>query len=145
MKLGIFGSRSLTELEDYNRIKEKILKRIDDIEFLIVPAEIKGACEQARLIAKELKISILLVYPNFDKYSSGAYEKRSKMIVELGDYFLAFHDGQSVGTLNDLRLVRRARKKFEYILLRESKRNPKELLENLDLELENIDILIDEI
>ena len=76
MNLGIFGSRILNRYDDYKRIREEILK-INDIDLIVTAGEISGACEHAREIARELKIPLLLIFYDINKFHKGAFEKNS--------------------------------------------------------------------
>lgn len=68
MRLGIFGSRTLSGITAYRFIKERISEQASkkEIEMLVVPGGIDGACKLASKIAKELDIPLLTVF-----YKSG--------------------------------------------------------------------------
>lgn len=137
MNLGIFGSRIVNRYDDYKRIREEILK-INDIDLIVTAGEISGACEHAREIARELKIPLLLIFYDINKFHKGAFEKRSKQIVETGDFFLIFHEGKSKGTLHDLDIVKKSGKEFKYILMENCVKAKN--VDLLDVEFKDLDL-----
>jgi len=119
MKLAIFGSRTLEDKQSKQIIRTAILEFLNsyDIEYLLAPGGLRGACSVAEEIAKETGIPIKLFYYLKDKGHLGAIssiEKRTKKIVEEADYFLCFHDGISKGTLWDIKQIIKQGKQYQY-------------------------------
>ena len=112
MKVGIFGSRTLKD----NRVKIAILETIQEVGAteIITTQEPAGVCEVAQRVAKELPLPLHLHFLNF-KYLRGAFEHRSKEVIREADYILLIHDGKSIGTANELKLVLKAGKKHKYL------------------------------
>ncbi len=130
MKLVIFGSRSLQGENVYKFIEEKIKEVIktNEIEYLITPGGIEGACKLSLEVAKKLLIPVKLYFYRGDtdtyKGKWGLIDdirKRTKCMIKEGDYFLLFHDGVSKGTLWDLEKVKKAGKKYEYFIVKDDK------------------------
>lgn len=119
MKLGIFGSRSLNKKNVYKFIKDKIieLQKNNDIEFIVTAGEIKGTCKFARDICQELKIPLIVYFYDYQKYFKGAFEKRSRQIMNESNYFLIFHDGKSKGTMNEMKLLDKENRRYKYYRL----------------------------
>jgi hypothetical protein len=114
LNLGIFGSRTLKD----ERVKIIILEKIEELkpDKLITCQEPQGVSEVAQRVSKELGIPLQLHFLNF-KYFRGAFERRSKEIVKESDFFLIIHDGESKGTANEFKLVKKSGKPFSYELL----------------------------
>ena len=55
------------------------------------------------------------------QYLRGAFEQRSKEIVQDADYFIILHDGKSVGTTNEKKLVEKSGKPFYYEIIEPTK------------------------
>ncbi len=123
MKLTIFGSRSLQGEESHKFIEKEIRKFMqkNKIEYLILPGGIKGVCSLALKIAEKLVIPVkLYFYKHVSKWSLiDSIRKRTKQMVEEGDYFLIFHNGVSKGTLWDLEKVKKAGKRYKYFVIKE--------------------------
>lgn len=119
MKLGIFGSRNLKRRKDCFLIKNEILKFQENnpIDFIVTAGEIEGACKHAREIGKELKIPLILYFYDMGKFHKGAFLKRTQQIIDQADCFLLFHDGESKGTKNELEMLKKQNKRYEYFLL----------------------------
>ena len=124
MKLVIFGSRSLRSERSYNFIKEKIEEFIDkeDVECIILPGGIKGVCQSALKIMSNSLIPVKLFFYSKEASKWGRIDsirKRTKTIVNEGDYFLCFHDGKSKGTLWDIEVIKKNHKKYKYFVIKE--------------------------
>jgi len=117
MRLGVFGSRSLGSKKVYERLKEEILRlrEKEDIEMIVTAGEIRGVCKLARRAAQELKIPILLFFYDYERFQGGAFEHRSKMIINNSDFFLVVHDGYSQGTSNEVEMLEKEGKPYKYI------------------------------
>jgi hypothetical protein len=115
MRLAIFGSRTLSD----ERVEELIQLKIDELkpECIITSGETSGVNEIARAKAKENKIRLVLEFANNKKYAAGKYEHRSIEILKQCEFAIFIHDGQSKGTLNELAIAKKMRKRYEYIKL----------------------------
>lgn len=115
MRLAIFGSRTLSD----ERVEELIQLKIDELkpECIITSGETSGINEIARAKAKENKIRLVLEFANNKKYAAGKYEHRSIEILKQCEFAIFIHDGQSKGTLNELAIAKKMRKRYEYIKL----------------------------
>jgi hypothetical protein len=116
MNLGILGSRNLVGIKIYEFIKAEIIKKNPDL--IVTSGEIKGVCEYARMIAQELKIPLLTYFYDFHKYNKGCFEKRSEQIIKNSEQILVFHDGKSKGTINEIKLLKKLNRKYEYFLIK---------------------------
>lgn len=123
MRLGVFGSRSLGTKKVYERMKKEImeLNEVEEIEMIVTAGEIRGACKLARRIAQELKIPLLLYFYDYERFQGGAFEHRSKQIIDSSDFFLVVHDGYSQGTKNELDMLEKANKPYVYIKIEKGK------------------------
>lgn len=124
MILGIFGSRSLKSDKSYNFIKSKIEEFVkkEKIEYIVLPGGIKGACESALKILSSQLIPVKLFFYSHEASKWGRIDsirKRTKDVVNEGDYFLCFHDGISKGTLWDIELLKKKNKKYKYYIIKE--------------------------
>lgn len=101
----------------YERLKEEILRlrEKEDIEMIVTAGEIRGVCKLARRAAQELKIPILLFFYDYERFQGGAFEHRSKMIINNSDFFLVVHDGYSQGTSNEVEMLEKEGKPYKYI------------------------------
>lgn len=115
MRLAIFGSRTLSD----ERVEELIQLKIDELkpECIITSGETSGVNEIARAKAKENKIRLVLEFANNKKYAAGKYEHRSIEILKQCEFAIFIDDGQSKGTLNELAIAKKIRKRYEYIKL----------------------------
>lgn len=90
MILSIIGSRNL----DIN-IKHYItLDKIDKI----ITGGAKGIDKRAELFAKENKIPLEIIRPDYETYGKRAPAIRNRKIVDSCDSLIAFWDGSSKGT-----------------------------------------------
>lgn len=106
--LGIVGSRTFT---DYEMFKEKISQillklrsKYSKIVFVSGGCP-KGADHFAKQYAIENSIEIIEYLADWDKYGKSAGFKRNQLIIDKSDLLVAFWDGQSKGTLHDLKLM----------------------------------------
>jgi len=117
-KMAVFGSRSLKD----ERVKTIILEKINELNptLIITSQEPEGVCEVAQGIAKNYGYPLQLHFLNF-QYLRGAFEHRSKEIINEADYFIIIHDGKSKGTHNEKILVEKSGKPFHYEILETTK------------------------
>ena len=104
VKMSVHGSRSLGD----ERVRIIILEEIEKnkVDLIVTHGEPGGVCEMARQICKEKAIPLLLHFLNF-KYLRGAFERRSKAVLEDSDVGLFIHDGESRGTQNEMILAKK--------------------------------------
>lgn len=114
MKLGIFGSRSLKDERVKIAIMEEIAKTGADT--IVTTQEPLGVCTVAQNIVKTEHFILELHFLNFH-HLSGAFEKRSKAVIRASDHILLIHDGVSKGTSNELALVCKSGKPYNYVIL----------------------------
>ena len=117
LKVGVFGSRSLADERVEITILE-ILQKLNPTKVLTCQ-EPRGVSEVAQKICKKYGYPLQLHFLNM-QYLRGAFEQRSLEIIKEADYFIIIHDGKSKGTANEMKLVERYKKPFEYIVLEES-------------------------
>ena len=101
-RLCIHGSRTLK----VERVKIIILEEIEKHKptTIVTHAEPGGVCEVARALCRELAIPLKLHFLNF-KYLRGAFEHRSRDIMNDSDHGVFIHDGNSKGTSNELKMA----------------------------------------
>ena len=127
MKLAFFGSRTLFNDTAKGAIYEAIaLHKPDEI---LTASEPDGVCKLAQQVAKEKAIPLTVYFLNF-KYLRGAFEHRSKEVIENADFVVLLHDGKSKGTMNELEQVKKMRKKWSYELI-EVEPTHKEIKQNI--------------
>ena len=104
IRLGVHGSRTLED----ERVKILLLDEIEkrNAGVIVTHAEPDGVCKIARQLAKELAIPLHLHFLNF-KYRAGAFEHRSKAVMQDSDCGIFIHDGKSKGTQNELSLCKK--------------------------------------
>ncbi|MCX6224211.1 MAG: hypothetical protein NTV01_05595 [Bacteroidia bacterium] len=124
MKLCVFGSRTLIGQKDSEFIEEKIKEfhQINKIDYILIPGSIDGACRLAFKVAEKLCIPVTLYFYNKRDTDSrwrmiDSIKSRTRQIIKEADFFLVFHDGESKGTLWDLKQIKKVNKGFEYFLL----------------------------
>ena len=111
LSLGVFGTRDLYD----DRIRLKIIETINEGNYtkIVTAGEPHGVCEIARKLAQELGIGLETYYLDIKK-GRGMFHHRSKNVIENCDYMLVFHDGISKGTDNEVKLLKKLGKKYEY-------------------------------
>ena len=109
--LGVFGTRDLYD----DRIRLKITETIEKGGYtkIVTAGEPHGACEIARKLAQELGMGLETYYLDIKK-GRGMFHHRSKNVIENCDYMLVFHDGSSKGTENEVKLLDKMQKPYEY-------------------------------
>jgi hypothetical protein len=116
MKLGIFGSRSLSDA----RVRAEIanfLNEHPEYDVIVTTQEPKGVCSLAQKYAKENAVMLELHFLNIKRYARGAFEHRSDDVIKRSDFILLIHDGESKGTSNELSRVKHFNKPFKYVIL----------------------------
>jgi len=117
-KIGIFGSRSLSDERVLTIILEKITEK--KATKILTCQEPGGVSEVAQKVCKGYGYPLQLHFLNM-QYLRGAFEQRSKEIIKEADYFIVIHDGQSKGTANELKLIVKSGKPYHYEVLEISK------------------------
>jgi hypothetical protein len=117
-KIGIFGSRTLND----ERIKIILIEKFKELNptLILTCQEPQGVSEVSQRVCKEYGFPLQLHFLNM-QYLRGAFEQRSKEIINEADYFIILHDGTSKGTLNEKILVEKSGKPFHYEILEPSK------------------------
>jgi hypothetical protein len=116
MKLAVFGSCSIQD----NRVKielQEFLNANHQYDMIITTQEPKGVCALAQIYCKENSVPLELHFLNIKKYARGAFEHRSDAVIKSADFVLLIHDGESVGTLNELERTKKFNKPYKYIKL----------------------------
>ena len=108
MKLLIAGSRSITDFD--------ISPYIPDNVDLIISGGARGIDTLAEQYADKMKISKLVLRPNYARYKRGAPLKRNNKMVDMCDKVLVFWDGISRGTKYTIEYAQRIGKTTEVIL-----------------------------
>ena len=111
ISLGVHGTRDLYD----DRIRLTLIKTIEKygINKIVTHAEPHGVCEIARKLAQELGLVLELHYLNL-RNGRGMFNKRSLGVIESSDYSIVFHDGVSKGTSNEVKLLQKLKKQFDY-------------------------------
>ena len=107
MKLLIAGSRSITDID----ISPYIPSETD----LIISGDAEGIDSLAEKYADEMRISKLIMRPNYRLYKRGAPIKRNEEMVKMCDRVLAFWDGVSRGTKYTIEYARKIGKPVDVI------------------------------
>lgn len=109
MKLLIAGSRSITDID----ISPYIPK---DTEY-IISGDAKGVDKLAEAYADKMKLSKIIMRPQYERYKRGAPIKRNQIMVDMCDKVLVFWDGVSRGTKSTIDYARKVGKPIEIISL----------------------------
>ena len=98
------GSRTLSD----ERVKIIVLEEIEKHKpsVVVTHAEPGGVCEVVRTVCKSEAVPLKLHFLNF-KYLRGAFERRSKAVLNDSDFGIFIHDGKSKGTSNELKLAKK--------------------------------------
>lgn len=110
MKIAIVGSRNYKNL---NAVTEYIKALPSDT--IIVSGGARGVDIRAEIDARRRGLEVMVFYPEWGKYGKSAGMIRNGKIVEECDQMVAFHDGQSKGTLNSINRAKAAGKPVEVI------------------------------
>ena len=111
MKLLIVGSRSIKEYA--------LEKHIPNETTMIITGGAEGIDTLAEQYADKMRLSKLILRPQYDLYGRGAPLKRNEKMVELCDMVLIIWDGCSKGTKYTINYAEKIGKKV--ILITESK------------------------
>jgi len=114
-KMAVFGSRSLFDARVGVVINE-VLNEYKGIETIVTTQEPKGVCECAQSVAKQNNMILELHFLNF-RYARGAFERRSKNVINASDYVLIIQDGISAGTRNELEYTKKSKKPYKYVVM----------------------------
>ena len=120
MKVAIFGSRTLTREADSEFIEKEIKAFLETnkVDYFLIPGGIEGVCDQALKIVSKMIIPVILYF--YDRSIASKWGRirsiteRTKKIITEADYFLFFHDGESKGTIWDLKQVKKAKKLYSF-------------------------------
>ena len=147
MKLCIFGSRTLTGNMELKFIEEKIreFNQKNKIDYILIPGSIDGACRLAFRVAEKLCIPITLYFYNKGDTDSrwrmiDSIRNRTRQIIKEADFFLIFHDGESKGTLWDLKAIKKAKKGFDYFKVDKPKKEDAIYFEGVNLNTFDFDL-----
>ena len=113
MKIGIIGSRTLTENEANYKILRDFLNECAPDYFLIeeiISGGAKGADSLAERWAHENNISCQIFKPDWNKHGKKAGLLRNHDIVNNSNMIIAFWDGKSHGTKYSLNLAKEQKK-----------------------------------
>ena len=108
MKLLIAGSRSITDFD----ISPYIPK---DTEY-IISGDAKGIDKLAEAYADKMKLSKIIMRPQYSLYKRGAPIKRNQKMVDLCDKVLIIWDGISRGTKSTIDYAKKVGKPIEIVL-----------------------------
>lgn len=107
MKLLIAGSRSITDFD----ISPYIPK---DTEY-IISGDAKGVDKLAEAYADKMKLSKIIMRPQYSLYKRGASLKRNQIMVDMCDRVLVFWDGHSRGTKYTIDYAKRTGKPIDVV------------------------------
>lgn len=113
MKLLVTGSRNITNFD--------ISAFIPQNTELIISGGAKGIDEIAEKYADKMKISKLIIRPQYFKYKRNAPLKRNEIMVDICDEVLAFWDGISTGTKHTISYAKKKNKPVEVIIMENNK------------------------
>ena len=115
MKLAIVGSRTFT---DYNKLCKCIdfLNTHNNID-TIISGGARGADTLAKQYAESHNITLLEYKADWDTYGKSAGFIRNKDIIKNSDFVVAFWDGQSRGTKNDIDLCHEYHKSYIVVFI----------------------------
>ena len=104
VKVAIVGSRNFSNYDIFCNIIWRVCSENNlKIEW-IISGGARGADSLAERYAKENNINITIVYPKWDLYGKSAGIIRNHNIIKSCDVCIAFWDGESMGTKNDIDL-----------------------------------------
>lgn len=107
MRVAIVGSRSFSDYDEFLRL----LGRLDWHDFEeIVSGGASGSDSLAERFADHWKIPFKKLKPDWKKNGRSAGFQRNATIISSVDMVIAFWDGKSKGTANDIDLSRKFRK-----------------------------------
>ena len=111
MKIAIVGSRNFN---NYELMSNSILSKFNltDID-AVVSGGAKGADSLAERFAHENNLLLHVKEADWKQYGRAAGPKRNKLIVDEADVVIAFPSPSSKGTLNTIKLAKKAGKRVE--------------------------------
>lgn len=112
--LGFFGTRFFDGDGFYNLIADEATKHKP--EYIVTSGETEGISMLARRYARKAGIPLKLHFLNRE-YGRGQFHERSKAIATESTHLIIIHDGQSIGTANELALVKKLKKPYTYHLI----------------------------
>lgn len=115
-RLGVFGSRSLTD----SRVHDIIHKHVEKLNatLIVTAAEPAGVCQLAQQYCRKYKLPLQIHFLQGDKYARGMWEHRSDHVIEASDIILLIHDGVSHGTHNEMQRTIKFGKPYIYERIR---------------------------
>ena len=111
MKLAIVGGR---DFQDYELMKQILEAYRNEVE-LVVSGGAKGTDALAERWAEENNIPTKVFYPDWKKYGRAAGPIRNKEIVSNAEFVIAFWNGTSRGTKNDVELAKKMKKELKIV------------------------------
>jgi len=88
-KIGIVGSRRRDNPEAYKKVEELFLEIYEQGDWIISGGCGKGGDRFAQVIAKKFGVPILIFYPKWEKYKTGAGFVRNRDIAKHSDILIA--------------------------------------------------------
>lgn len=111
--LAIVGSRGFHRYNLLKRVVDSIRKKLNVVA--IISGGAKGADSLGERYAKENKIELVRLLPDWKGRGKGAGLERNTEIVAQADYVLAFWDGESTGTNDTIIKTKNTGKKLKII------------------------------
>lgn len=109
-KVAIVGSRTFNDYEKAKQFINNICQENNISINQIISGGAKGADSIGEKYARENNINILIFKPDWNKYGKSAGYIRNKDIIDNCDICIAFWDGNSRGTKNDIDLCNKKEK-----------------------------------
>ncbi|MHA1815972.1 MAG: DUF2493 domain-containing protein [Candidatus Heimdallarchaeaceae archaeon] len=88
-KIGIVGTRRRDNPEAYNKVEESFLEIYEEEDWIVSGGCGKGGDRFAQVIAKKFGVPILIFYPDWNKYNTGAGFVRNRDIAIHSDVLIA--------------------------------------------------------
>ena len=108
MKLGIVGSRSITD----NNIIKQILEQYNFDQ--VVSGGAKGVDSIAEEYGKDIGLDEAIIFrPDYKTYGRAAPFIRNKLIIEASDMVVSIWDGKSTGTNHSMEYARKLKKTMD--------------------------------
>jgi predicted Rossmann fold nucleotide-binding protein DprA/Smf involved in DNA uptake len=108
----VIGSREFPQLWRVRNFIHSLPKST-----IIVSGLARGVDSVARDAALKAGMNVIDVPANWDAQGKGAGFIRNRIIIQLSDEVVAFHDGQSKGTMNSIELAKKHDKDIKVILV----------------------------
>ncbi len=113
-KLAVFGSRTIDDARVDQAIREAI--KTHKPKYIVTAQEPLGVCQRAQEMAREMGLPAILHYKN-PRYLTGMFERRSKAVLSDCDLCLFVHDGNSQGTINEMKIADKLGTPKKYVLI----------------------------